>query len=137
MANETGDMQVQETEKQEIAESDTERTRAQAAFVPRVDIYETNEGIVLTADMPGVDENSLDITLENNVLTINGYVDPQPPEDYTLAYAEYRVGDYERRFSLSQEIDQENIEATVKDGVLRLHMPKAQPTSRKISVRSE
>ena len=136
MADETMELQAQETQKQEVAESGAERTRDRIAFVPRVDIYETDEGIVLMADMPGVDENSMDITLENDILSINGYVEPEEPENYRLAYAEYRVGDYQRRFTLSEQIDQDKIEATVRDGVLRLHLPKAKPTTKKITVRA-
>jgi HSP20 family protein len=118
-------LQVQDTEKREVAETGAERTRDRLAFVPRADVYETEEAIVVVADMPGVDENSVDITLEDNVLTINGYVEPEQPEGHSLAYAEYRVGDYVRAFTLSDQIDQEGIEATVKDGVLQLHLPKA------------
>jgi len=136
MADETMELQAQETQKQEVAESGAERTRDRIAFVPRVDIYETDEGIVLMADMPGVDESSMDITLENDILSINGYVEPEEPENYRLAYAEYRVGDYQRRFTLSEQIDQDKIEATVRDGVLRLHLPKAKPTTKKITVRA-
>ena len=124
MTEETRDLQVQEAEKREVAETDAERTRDRLAFVPRADIYETDDEIVVVADMPGVDENTVDITLENNVLTINGYVEMEQPEGYSLAYAEYRVGDYQRAFTLSDHIDREGIEATVKDGVLRLHLPK-------------
>ena len=133
MANET-ELNIQETEKQEIAETGAERTRSRLAFVPRADIYETNEAIVVVTDMPGVDENALDITLEEDVLTINGYVDVAYPEGYDLAYAEYRVGDYQRRFTLSNTIDRNSIEATVKDGILRLYLPKAEPSMRKIAV---
>lgn len=133
MANEN-QLNVQETEKQEVVESGAERTRARLAFVPRADIYETNEAIVLVTDMPGVDENSLDIMLEEDVLTINGYVEAAHPEGYGLAYAEYRVGDYQRRFTLSNKIDRNSIEATVKDGVLRLYLPKSEPALRKITV---
>ena len=135
MADST-DLQVRETEKQEVADRGAERTRARLAFVPRVDIYETDDAIVLLADMPGVDESSLDITLENRVLTVKGYVDPEWPENYTLAYAEYRVGDYERSFTLTDMVDQAGIQATAKDGVLRVHLPKARPETRKIAVRA-
>jgi HSP20 family molecular chaperone IbpA len=131
---EKNELQVQEIQKQEVAESGAERTRERAAFVPRVDIYETEEKVVVVADMPGVDEASVDVTLEKNVLTINGYVEPEAPEGYNLAYAEYRVGDYVRSFSLSNEVDQNNIEATLKDGVLRLNMMKVQPSTKKITV---
>ncbi len=128
------ELNIQETKKQEIAETGAERTRARLAFVPRTDIYETNEAIVLLTDMPGVNENSIDITLENDVLTINGYVHTAYPEGYELVYGEYRVGDYQRSFTLSDKIDRNKIEATVKDGVLRLYLPKAEPSTRKITV---
>jgi HSP20 family protein len=135
MAEETRDMQVQEAEKQEVADGDVERTRARRCFVPRTDIYEVGDDIHVVADMPGVDDKSVDITLERNVLTINGYVEPDYPDNYQLAYAEYDVGDYQRSFRLSDDIDREGIEATVKDGVLRLHLPKADTAkARKISV---
>jgi HSP20 family protein len=133
MANEN-ELNIQETEKQEIAETGAERTRSRLAFVPRADIYETNEAIVVVTDIPGVDEKSLDITLEEDVLTINGYVDMAYPESYDLAYAEYRIGDFQRRFTLSNTIDRNSIDATIKDGVLRLYLPKAEPTLRRISV---
>jgi HSP20 family protein len=124
-------LQVQDTEKREVAETGAERTRDRLAFVPRADVYETDEAIVVVADVPGVDENSVDITLEDNVLTINGYVEPEPPEGYNLTYAEYRVGDYVRAFTVSDQIERDGIEATVKDGVLRLHLPKAAAAKRR------
>jgi HSP20 family protein len=133
MANEK-ELNIQETEKQEVAETGAERTRSRLAFVPRADIYETNGAIVLMTDMPGVDETALDITLENDVLSIIGYVDTAYPEGYGLSYGEYRVGDYQRSFTLSNKIDRNKIEATVKDGVLRLYLPKAEPSTRKITV---
>jgi HSP20 family molecular chaperone IbpA len=132
MSEEKG-LQVQE---KEVVEGSAERTRDRPTFVPRVDIYESDGKIVLVADMPGVDEKSVDITLENNVLTISGDVEPIQSEGYDLAYAEYRVGDYQRSFSLSDQVDQENIEATLKDGVLRLSLPKAGPTTKKIAVKT-
>jgi HSP20 family molecular chaperone IbpA len=127
---------LQETQQKEAIEEGAERTRERAAFVPRVDIFEHEDAIMLFADMPGVDGDALDITLEKNVLTINGYVEPTSPEGYSLAYAEYRIGDYQRSFQLSNEIDQDNIEATLQDGVLRLRLPKAEPRTRKITVQA-
>jgi HSP20 family protein len=137
MAEETQQVALQEAEKREVAETDAERTRDRLAFVPRADIYETDDAIFVVADMPGVDESSLDITLENNVLTINGCVEPLELEGYTLTYAEYREGDYVRSFRLSDEIDREGIEATLKDGVLRLSLPKVtEARTRKIAVKT-
>jgi len=130
-------LQVQDTEKRELDLAGAERTRDRLAFVPRADIYETNEGITVLADMPGVDESTVDITLESNVLTIRGYVDPVEPEGRSLAFSEYRVGDYERAFSLSDQIDQDAIDALVKDGVLRLHLPKiTEARKRTIAIRA-
>jgi HSP20 family molecular chaperone IbpA len=63
-----------------------ERTRTGRTYIPRVDIYESEDEVVLLADLPGVDENSLDITLEKNVLTIEGYVQFEEPEGYELAH---------------------------------------------------
>ena len=137
MAAETKDMQLQEVEKQAIVESGAERTRARKAFVPRADIYETDNELVVVADMPGVDENSVEVTLEKNVLTITANVDLVQPENFSLAYAEYEEGDYERSFTLSNEIDLNRIEATVKDGVLRLHLPKiGEAKTKKIAVKA-
>ncbi len=130
-------LQVEDTEKLEVAETGAERTRDRLAFVPRADIYETEEAIVVVADMPGVDANSVDIMLEDNVLTINGYVEPEQPVGYSLAYAEYQVGDYERAFTVSDQIDRDGIEAVVKDGVLRLYLPKVtEARRRKIAIKA-
>lgn len=137
MTTETQTMQIQEVEKQAIDESQSERTHSRKAFVPRSDIYETERELVVVADMPGVDENSVDITLEKNILTINGTFNLGQPDNYHLAYAEYEMGDYERSFTLSNEIDLNKIEAMVKDGVLRLHLPKiGEAKTKKIAVKS-
>ncbi|RMG90419.1 MAG: Hsp20/alpha crystallin family protein [Chloroflexi bacterium] len=114
-----------------------ERTRPGRTYVPRVDIYETETEFVLLADLPGVDENSLDITLENDVLTLNGQVNFEPPQGYDLAHVEYGIGDFHRTFAISDKIDRDKIEATIKHGVLRLVMPKKTgPSTRKINVKS-
>lgn len=116
---------------------ETERTKTRKVFIPRVDIREAGDAIVLLADMPGVDDKSVDITLEKNVLTLSGRVEPDVYEGYRAAYGEYEAGDYERAFTLSDEIDRGRIEASVKNGVLKLTLPKAEPVKlRKISVKS-
>jgi HSP20 family molecular chaperone IbpA len=100
-----------------------------------VDILDTPGEVVLFADLPGIDESQLDVTLDKNVLTIRGHVDPGSMEGYTPARMEYGVGDYERVFTLSDDVDRDGIEATVKDGVLQLKLPKtAQSARRKIEV---
>lgn len=129
---------MQEIEKQElISQEDTERTRDCQCFVPRADIYEVEDQIVVVTDVPGADETSLEINLEKNILTINAYVDPVEPEGYSRTWAEYETGDYQRSFRISDEIDREKIQATIKDGVLRLYLPKSKEArTRKISVKA-
>jgi HSP20 family protein len=131
-------MAEKEMQKREASSPvETERTTARKVFIPRVDICETKDAIVLLADMPGVDEKSIDITLEKNVLTLLGRVESETYEGYRTAYVEYEGGDYERAFTLSDEIDRDRIEASVKNGVLRLTLPKAEPVKlRKINVKS-
>jgi HSP20 family molecular chaperone IbpA len=128
-------MQKQEAQ----APQGAEFTRARRVFMPRADIYEIPEAIVLVADMPGVDEKGVDITLEKNVLTISGHVEPEKvAENARLAYEEYEVGDYQRVFTLSDEVDREHIEAALKNGVLRVTLPKAGAAkTKKISVKAE
>ncbi len=104
----------------------TERIRNVKTFVPRVDIYETKDALFLIADMPGVDEKTVDVELEKNILTISGRVENGKVKDYRLVFSEYEVGDYERTFTLSDEIDRDKIKANVKHGVLRLELPKAE-----------
>ena len=114
---------------------ETERTRNRKVYVPKVDIYETREAMVLIADMPGVDEQSVDITLEKNILTITGNVEAPIYDGKTLAYAEYDTGDYQRAFTISDEVDRERITAMVKNGVLRLKAEKAKV--KKIAIKAD
>ena len=115
-----------------------ERTRSGKVYSPAVDIVERKEDILLIADMPGVDDKSLEITLEKDVLTLDGRVETKLPEGHRLLISEYGTGDYHRVFNLSDEIDREKIMATVKHGVLRLTLPKTEAVrTRKIPVRTE
>ena len=129
---------LQEVNKQEVTTTEgAERTRECQCFVPRADIYEVDDQIVVVVDVPGASNESIEVSLEKNILTVNAYVDTTEPEGYSLSFAEYEVGDYQRSFRISNEIDRENIDATVKDGVLRLYLPKAkQALTRKISVKA-
>lgn len=128
-----------EIQKKEVETPETgERTRACRIYSPQVDIIERHEDIVVIADMPGVDEKSVDITLEKNVLTIYGRVDFEAPKDHRPALSEYGIGDYHRVFTLSDEVDRDKIQATVKNGVLKLVMPKAEAAkTRKIPIKAE
>jgi HSP20 family protein len=135
MTDETKSMEVQEQE--EIQTNGTERMRARATFVPRADIYETDADVVVSLDMPGVSEDTIDVTLEQNNLTINANSIHGVPEGYSLAFAEFEAGDYERSFRLTDKIDRDGIEAVYKNGVLQLVLPKAAPAkARKISIKA-
>lgn len=113
----------------------TETTVKQKVFVPRVDIVESPEGWRLVADLPGVDEKDLDITLDKNVLTIRGKVASTAPEGYTLTYQEYEEGDFERVFTVSEEVDRSGISASLAQGMLHLTLPKVkQAQAQKIQV---
>jgi len=136
MAKKDQAMEVQKQE--EVSADEMERTRSSRCFVPKADIYETDQEIIILADVPGANDKTVDITLEKNVLSINAYVEPLRTGDYDIAYAEYEEGDYQRSFRLSDEIDQEKIEAVVSEGVLRLHLPKSQEAkTKKIVVRTK
>ena len=115
-----------------------EMTRARRIYTPAVDIIERKDDIIVTADMPGTDEKSVDITLEKNVLTIYGKVETVIPEKHTLYISEYGLGDYQRSFTLAEEVDREKIQASVKNGVLKIVLPKAEAVkTRKIAVKAE
>lgn len=102
----------------------TERMQARKVYVPLVDIVESEQALLLVSDMPGVDDQGVDVTIEKNILTIRGKVTCEVPAGYKLSYEEYGIGDYERSFTLPQEIDREGIQATIKDGLLKVTLPK-------------
>lgn len=137
MSTKSKEIQTQDVEKQEVEVTEgTERTRPGKAYIPRADIYETEKSLVIVADMPGVNKDAVDITLEKNILTLTGSVEFTQPDNFSLAYTEYETGDYDRSFTLSSEIDRDNIEAAIKDGVLRITLPKVAQSTKKIAVKA-
>ena len=113
-----------------------EQTRPGLVFTPAVDILETEKEITLLADMPGVKPEGLNIDLRESTLTLDGDVKSPEGADEVDVLREYRVGKYYRQFTLSQVVDQGKIEAEMKDGVLRLRLPKVEAaTPRKIAVK--
>ncbi|MDA8077582.1 MAG: Hsp20/alpha crystallin family protein [Nitrospiraceae bacterium] len=116
----------------------TEAHREAAArriCTPAVDIIRRKDDLELVADMPGVDDKTLDVMVEKNTLTISGKALPESEENLTLKSSEYGIGDYKRVFTISEEIDRDRIQASVKNGVLRITLPKAEAVkSRKIAV---
>ena len=107
------------------------------AFTPPIDIHEGPEGLTLEADLPGATENNLFIQLEDNVLSLHARIDLPVPEGARLVHEEYYVGDFYRSFILSDDVDREHITAELKNGVLRLLLPKSdRARSRRIEIRS-
>ena len=104
-------------------------------FIPPTDILEKGNTVIMLLDVPGADPASLDVTLDKRMLTMSARVTSSAPEGYASAYGEFQNGTYERRFIFSDQMDGEHIEATLKDGLLRLTVPKAPETgAKKIAV---
>ena len=114
-----------------------ERVRPGRVFLPAVDIFETPEALTLVADMPGVASDKVTLDIKDNHLVISGEISPpMAPGGETMLLQEYYTGDFQREFHLGAIIDQARIEATMKDGVLRLLLPKAEKAKpRKIEVK--
>jgi HSP20 family protein len=114
-----------------------ETTRGGLFFTPRVDIYETDQELVLMADLPGVRPEDVDLRYERGELILHGKVKPGDSARRFLLN-EYEVGDFYRAFSIHESIDHTRIEAEVKRGVLTVHLPKAEPARpRQIAVKAE
>ena len=124
-------------EKREVPAS-TERTRPGPTFTPAVDIFETDREITLVADIPGVKADNLHIDVRDNVLTLAGEVEAPEGQGEVDVLREYDTGKYLREFTLSEMIDQSKIEAELKEGILRLTLPKVEAVSpRKVKVKVE
>ncbi len=117
------------------APSGAERISRRPLYAPPANIVEDPESVRVFVDMPGADESSLDLTVEKDRLVIRASAPDAEPAGKGLYYAEYRPGDYERVFLLTQEIDRDKIAAEFKNGVLAVTLPKgAYARSRRIEV---
>ena len=136
-----GEVQQQAT-KQEVpvqqkreVEKGQESTRPTRAFMPIADIFETEEVLTVTLEMPGVSKDNVDVGIENGMLTVEGRIDFGKYDGLQPVYSEYNVGPYRRSFRISSRIAQERISADMRDGVLTLMLPKAEEAkSRRIKV---
>jgi HSP20 family molecular chaperone IbpA len=126
--------EVAPREKRELTQAE-ERTEAGKFFSPYTDIHETEQAVVVSMEMPGVDKGAIDIRLEKGVLTVKGTVDATKYESLRPIYSEYSVGNFVRTFTVSPKIDAGAISATVADGVLTVELPKAKEAlARRIAV---
>jgi HSP20 family molecular chaperone IbpA len=115
--------------------SSREETRSEERHVtPPVDIYENGDALIVTADLPGVAKENLDVRVENNLLTIRGKPSHLAAGD--PVYREYELASFFRQFELNEKVDQANISAELQHGVLTLRLPKAQEAKpRRIEVK--
>jgi HSP20 family protein len=102
-------------------------------YIPNVNIYESADSLWLRADMPGVDDQSLEVDLADGVLSLFGRVNVKEYENVQPVYTEYNIGNYARRFTLSKDIDTDRISARMIKGVLELQLPKLSEQSHGIS----
>jgi HSP20 family protein len=119
--NPTHDLQLRE--KQELQH---ESTRPGLVFRPDVDILEKPDAYVIYADLPGVDEKTVQVRLENDLLTLDASLSTLPGEGWSAVHTEYRVGGYHREFRVSDAIDSAAVVASMRDGVLELRLPKVE-----------
>ncbi len=111
----------------------TEQTLA--VITPAVNLYEREHEVIIVADMPGVSEKNVEITVEKNVLTLTGKSEWTEPAGHELRYREFSPTEFRRVFSLTSDLDAEQITATIKNGVLTVTLPKSEKAKpRKIAV---
>lgn len=113
-------------EAREKRELQGESTRPGPVFRPEVDILERDGGYVIYADLPGVDDKSVDVRLDQGVLTLDAQLATLPDGDWNALHAEYRLGSYHREFRISEGIDASGVSAKMNNGVLELHLPKSE-----------
>jgi len=107
------------------------------AFAPPVDIHDGPEGLTLEADLPGAAEDAMLVQLEDNVLSLSARIDSPAPEGARLIHQEFHVGEYQRSFILSDEVDRDRITAELKNGVLKVFLPRAdRAKARRIEIKS-
>ncbi len=130
---------ITRTEPQNVTTRRAEPDSRSAAwsYRPPTDIVETGEGYTLWVDVPGASSETIDLSVEDGVMSIQAHVPPRYPENVRFAHQEYGVGNYHRRFRLGDDIDQEGIRASCERGVLTVTMPKrAAARARRIEITS-
>lgn len=131
------DERSQGTVRELPAVQDRKMAGAGPIYVPQVDICESRESVRIVANMPGIDPNTVDVTVDDHVLTLEGRPVVELPKGYELAGQEFVVGRFRRDFALSEQVDVEAIRARVRQGVLDVVIPKKEEVkTRKIQVGS-
>jgi len=115
-----------------------ETTKPEKYFIPAVDIYETEKEVTVLAEMPGVTVAGVDVMLEEDVLTIRGKKEKEEFPNASILLQEYESGNFQRRFTVAETIDQENIQASMNNGLLKVILPKTEPARpRRIEIQSD
>ena len=133
------DSNIQTRDRQEVAEQgpSAEQDRNVPFVVPPVDVFENESGITLLADLPGVSRDRLGLRVDGDTLLLEATAATSVPPEMELVYGEAQFASYRRQFTLSRELDTARIEANLKDGVLRLSIPKLEEAKpRRIEVRA-
>ena len=127
--------QALEAQQKKELVSKEEKTVPARYFVPTTDIFETADALTVVMELPRVDKQALDVNIENDVLRVEGRIDHSKYEGMDPLYTEYNVGHFARSFTLSNKIDQQQINAQLEDGVLTLTLKKAkEATPRRIAI---
>jgi HSP20 family protein len=130
-----GQQELQVQQKREV-EKAQEATRPTRAFLPSADIFETEDALTVVLEMPGVDRDNVDVSIENGVLTVEGKINFSKYEDLEPVYSEYNIGPYRRTFRISSRVAQDKIKAEMRYGVITLVLPKAEEAKpRRIEVK--
>jgi HSP20 family protein len=118
--------------------TEVQKREPELVLRPPVDIFEDAEGITVLADMPGVSRDRLNIEVDKDMLLVEGDAKISMPEGMEALYADVRSTRYRRSFALSSELQTDAVDASLKDGVLSIRIPKrAELRPRKIEVRAE
>jgi HSP20 family protein len=122
MSDRSDERELLARDKQELR---TEGTRPGLVFQPDIDILERADGYLIYADLPGVNESSVEVRLEKGILTLEGQLATLPEAGWRPLHSEYRFGSFHREFRISEDIDPTGVSATMRNGVLELHLPKS------------
>ena len=128
MSNKTSSTAVSTAHDKQVSveQASVENKEHTQTIRPATDIYETKEGVVLYIDLPGVHRDALNIDVDQNVLMVKGEINLDIPADLTPTYMDVHAAIFNRKFTLSTELDSNKIDAQLKDGVLTLYIPRSE-----------
>ncbi len=135
--NQSDKSATQQSGASQSSQAQSEQRGRRREYVPAVDLIESDKEVTLIVDIPGVPESGVDLNIEKSILSLTAVPEDGVIAGKKLAYSEYGVGEYKRSFALSDDIDKENVSAKLKNGVLRITLPKSAPVTKKIGITAE